>query len=591
MEKWFVAAKRADFAAWGERFGIDPVVARIIRNRDITDPEGVERFLHGTLKDCYSPWRMAGMERAAALILEAIEQGTSLRVIGDYDVDGVCASYILLRGLEALGAKVDAAIPHRIKDGYGLSEDLIREAAGAGVGMVITCDNGIAAAEPIALAGSLGIRTVVTDHHEVPFVEEGGLRRQLLPPADAVVDPRQEACTYPFPSVCGAVVAWKLIQALCEKKPAAGQEELFEDLIQMAALATVCDVMELRDENRIIVKEGLARMRRTQNPGLRALIEVNELDGARLNVYHLGFVLGPCLNATGRLDTALRGLELLRSSTKMEAMTVARELLELNNSRKNLTQKGVEAALEQIRERRLDRDPVMLIYLPELHESLAGIVAGKIREIYHHPVLVLTRGEQGVKGSGRSIEAYHMYDSLTAVKHYFTRYGGHRLAAGLSMREEDIESLRRDLNERSSLTEADFIPQVHIDVPMPMDYATFSLARELELLEPCGAGNPRPLFAQREVCFVEARRIGRGQNYARLTALSGRERLEVMFFGDVDAFCGFLEEKYGPGSAAVLFEGRALAACGGYRVSITYQLGIHSYRGRESLQFIMENYC
>lgn len=590
MEKWLVAAKKADFNEWSRLYQIDPVLARIIRNRDVVEPADVRKFLHGTMADCYSPWELYGMQQGVSLMQQEIEQGTHIRVIGDYDVDGISSAYILTRGLDALGAKVDTAIPHRMKDGYGLNEHLIEEACEAGVGCIITCDNGIAAAEPVAQAKTLGMRMIVTDHHEVPFEEVDGARRELLPQADVIIDPKQEQCQYPFKSICGGVVAYKFIQALCEKVQFPQTELLLQELLPFAALATVCDVMELKDENRIIVKEGLRLMQQTRNHGLRALLEVNDLDPAKVSAYHLGFVIGPCLNATGRLDTALRALELLQSTNKAEAMTAATQLKELNDSRKNLTIQGLEEAEQQIQEQRLFEDKVMVVYLPEVHESLAGIIAGRIRERYHHPVFVLTDAEEGIKGSGRSIDAYHMYDSMVAVKDFFSKFGGHKLAAGLTLAGRDVEAFRRALNEKALLTEDDFIPRVHIDVPMPLEYATFQLAKQLNQLEPFGVGNPKPLFAQKEVMFVGAKRIGAAGSYAKFTVempTNGYERQEeLMFFGNVEAFCSFLDEKYGAGSAKSLFEGN-----GNYRVSVTYQVGINSYRGRESLQFLMQNFC
>lgn len=590
MEKWLVAAKKADFNEWSKTYHIDPVLARIIRNRDVVEAADVQKFLYGTMADCYSPWELYGMEAGVNLMQQEIAQGTYIRVIGDYDVDGICSSYILTSGLKALGARVDTAIPHRMKDGYGLNEHLITEAYEAGVGCIITCDNGIAAREPVAQAKALGMRMIVTDHHEVPFEEENGVRRELLPEADVIIDPKQERCGYPFKSICGGVVAYKFIQALCESMAFAGTEKLLQELLPFAALATVCDVMELKDENRIIVKEGLKRMQTTGNHGLRALFEVNELEPAKVNAYHLGFVIGPCLNATGRLDTALRALELLQSENKAEAMTAATELKELNDSRKNLTLQGLEEAEKQIQEQKLYEDKVMVVYLPEVHESLAGIIAGRIREKYHHPVFVLTDGEEGVKGSGRSIDAYHMYDSMVAVKECFSKYGGHKLAAGLTLADRDVEAFRRALNEKAQLTEDDFVPRVHIDVPMPMEYATFELAKQLNQLEPFGVGNPKPLFAQKEVLFVGARRIGATGSYAKFIVELPKEgyetREDLMYFGDLEAFCAFLDKKYGEGSADSLFDGN-----GRFRVSVTYQAGINTYRGRESLQFIMQNYC
>lgn len=669
MEKWYVAAKKADFDAWSRRFGISPVVARVLRNRDLTEEEAVGRFLYGKLEDCHSPWLLKDMDRAVEEILDAIRKSLNIRVIGDYDVDGICASYILTKGLQALGARVDTAIPHRIHDGYGLNDHLIEEARQAGIGMIVTCDNGIAAAPQIALANSYGIKVIVTDHHEVPFVmervsegqsasdlsgeqdgmrdaaadkgtaaglsggqdgmrdaaadkgtasglsgeqagmgfvtadkrveedvaadkgtEEGAedteIRRELLPPALAVIDPKQEQCRYPFPGICGGVVAYKLIAALAERTGSPALGDSMEELLEFAALSTVCDVMELKDENRIFVKEGLKRLRRSRNLGIRALTEVNGIQPEKLSAYHLGFVIGPCLNATGRLDTARRALELLQSESKTEAMSAARELKELNDSRKNLTLQGVAQARRYLAEHQMEQDKVMVIFLPQVHESLAGIIAGRIREQYNHPVFILTRGEEGVKGSGRSIEGYHMYESMTKVKQYFTKFGGHAMAAGLSMREEDIESFRRDLNESCHLGPEDFVPRVHIDVPMPLDYADERIADELELLEPFGVGNPKPLFAQKNLVFLAGYKMGANKTCARyrVRTSAGAER-QLVFFGDLEEFGLFLEGKYGPGSEAALYAGR-----GNFAVSVAYQLGKNTYRGNTELQYVMQHY-
>ena len=580
MEKWYVAAKKADFDRWAAEYHISPVLARILRNRELTEDKEIRKFLYGTLEDCYSPWLLKDMDKAVEAVLAAVGRGTHIRVIGDYDVDGICSSYILTRGLRLLGASADTAIPHRIHDGYGLNEHLIREAKQDGVGLIVTCDNGIAAAAQIELAGSLGIDVVVTDHHEVPFrteeAEGGRVRRELLPPGLAVVDPKQEQCNYPFPGICGGVVAYKLVSALAEKTGSRELAEALEELLEFAALSTVCDVMELRDENRILVKEGLKRLRRTRNPGLRALMEVNGLEPEKLSAHHLGFVIGPCLNATGRLDTARRALELLQSSSLAEAMTAARELKELNDSRKNLTLKGVEQAEEYIAEHHMEQDKVMLIFLPQVHESLAGIIAGRIRERYNHPVFILTRGEEGVKGSGRSIEGYHMYEAMTAAARFFTKFGGHAMAAGLSMREEDIEGLRQAMNDGCLLAEEDFVPRVHIDVPMPLDYGNEALAEELELLEPFGVGNPKPLFAQKNLVFLSGYKMGSKKNCARYTVQTPEGgRKQLVFFGDLEKFGQFLEEKFGTGSQEALYEGHARFA-----VSVVYQLGRNTYQGR-----------
>lgn len=603
MEKWYVAAKKADFDKWAAEFGISPVVARILRNRDLTESSDIRKFLYGTLEDCYSPWLLKDMDKAVELLLRAVSEQTAIRVIGDYDVDGICSSYILTKGLQILGAKVDTAIPHRIHDGYGLNDHLIEEAKRDSIGMILTCDNGIAAAPQIKLANSYGMQVIVTDHHEIPFsktVDSGGResRVELLPPALAVIDPKREDCTYPFPNICGGVVAYKLMQALAERaleinSAVAGTagawalKEALDELLEFAAFATVCDVMELRDENRIIVKEGLKRLKSARNQGIRALMEVNGIEPEKLSAYHLGFVLGPCLNATGRLDTAKRALELLQSRTKVEAMSAARELKELNDSRKNLTLQGVEQAEKYVGEHHLEQDKVMVIFLPDVHESLAGIIAGRVREKYNHPVFILTRGEEGVKGSGRSIESYHMYESMTAVKQYFTKYGGHKLAAGLSMREEDIEPLRKALNGQAALTEEDFIPRVHIDVPMPLTYANEKLAEELELLEPFGVGNPRPLFAQKDLIFQTGFKMGANKTCARFRVNTPEgEGRQLVFFGDLEKFGEFLDEKYGAGSEETLYAGR-----GSFPVSVVYQLGLNTYKGKTELQYVMQYYC
>ncbi len=586
MEKWYVTMKKADFDGWARKFNITPVVARILRNRNMTGEEEVRKFLGGTLEDCYSPWLLKDMDRAVEEILAAIESDISIRVIGDYDVDGVCASYILTKGLQILGARADTAIPHRIHDGYGLNDHLIEMARQDGVGMIVTCDNGIAAAPQIALANSYGIKVVVTDHHEVPFVTEDGTRRELAPPALAVIDPKQERCSYPFPGICGGVVAYKLMTALAERTGSAELKDALEELLEFAALSTVCDVMELKDENRILVKEGLNRLRHTRNQGIRALTEVNGIDPEKLSAYHLGFVIGPCLNATGRLDTAKRALELLQSKNRVEAMTAARELKELNDSRENMTLQGVEQAERFLAQQGMEGDKVLVIYLPEVHESLAGIIAGRIRESHHHPVFILTKGEEGVKGSGRSIEGYHMYQAMTEVKQYFTKFGGHAMAAGLSMREEDVEAFRRDLNRNCRLEPEDFIPKVHIDVPMPIDYGDMRLAEELELLEPFGVGNPRPLFAHKDLIFLTGHKMGANQTCARYQVRTETgARCQVVFFGDLDKFGAFLEEKFGPGSEAALYAGR-----GNFPVSVAYQLGKNTYRGNTELQYVMQHY-
>lgn len=586
MEKWYVAVKKADFEAWSQKFDISVVTARIIRNRGLLTEQDVVKYLYGGLEDMYSCNLFKDMDQAVEVLQQKIEGQKTIRVIGDYDVDGICATYILTRGLRAAGAHVDTAIPHRIRDGYGLSKQLIIEAQEAGVDTILTCDNGIGAAPQIAYANELGMTVVVTDHHEVPYVEEDGTVQEVLPPAAAVVDPKRAECTYPYPNICGAMVAYKLIQALYEAKEQECQG-LLEELLQYAAIATVCDVMELLDENRIVVKEGLKRLRKNPPLGLLALMEVNGIEPERLSAYHIGFIIGPCMNATGRLDTAQRMLELLECTQKREALAIAAELKQLNESRKLMTQEGVKEAERYVLENEMEQDKVLVIFLPDSHESLSGIIAGRIREQFQKPVFVLSRGEEGVKGSGRSIEAYSMYESMAECKDLFTKFGGHKLAAGLSMEEKAIPTLRRRLNDGCTLTEEDFIPKVHIDIPMPLAMADKQLVQELEVLAPFGVANPRPLFARKDVRLISGKKVGAKENVGKYTIQEENGKvIEVIYFGDLVRFHSFLDEKYGVGSSERLY----VKKCD-FIFSLTYSLSINTYKGREEVQVVMQNFC
>ena len=600
MAKWFVAAKKADFYGIAEKFGISPVLARVIRNRDIIGEEAIEKYLHGTIKELYDPRLLKGMEQAVALLRTKIAANAPIRVIGDYDADGVCSTYILKKGLESCHAKVDTAIPHRMKDGYGLNEHLVEEAYRDGIDTILTCDNGIAAAEQIALAKSYGMTVIVTDHHEVPFEEaEDGTKTYLLPPADVVIDPKQPGDRYPFKEICGAVVAFKLMQEIFRSYglPALGEIQdgkgrgVLEELLEFAAFATVCDVMQLQDENRILVKHGLGLMQDSQNEGLKALMEVNGIlpgqQGKKLAAFHLGFVLGPCLNASGRLDSAARALSMLESKSREEAVPQAAFLKQLNDSRKEMTENYVAKAVEMIEEGPLKEDRVLVVFLPECHESIAGIIAGRIRERYYKPVFVLTRGEEGVKGSARSIEGYHIYEEMTKCKHFFTKYGGHRMAAGLSMREEDVEAFRQQINFICTLTEEDMQERVHIDVPMPVSHVSFGLVEELELLEPFGTGNPKPVFAQKALLFVSARALGKTGNAIRFTVMDDQDkRWEMMYFGGRDSFDAYAAEKYGEDAVKQLYEGRG----GGLKFDVVYYPGINTWQGNTRLQLVMQQY-
>ncbi len=593
MSKWMVAAKKADFNGIAEKYGITPVLARIIRNRDITQDCDIRRFLEGNLADLHDPFLMKGMEQAVELLLSRTEAGLPVRVIGDYDVDGICSTYILVRGLRFLGARVDRVIPHRIRDGYGLNDTLIEEAGADGIDTIITCDNGIAAAPQIALGKELGMTIIVTDHHEVPFEGEGQERRYLLPPADVVIDPKQPLCGYPFKQICGGVVAYKLIQALLMKagKEKEERDSFLGELLPFAALATVCDVMELRDENRIIVKFGLRAMKETGNLGLRALLQVNGIEEKEITPYHAGFILGPCLNATGRLDTALRALSLFEEKEWRDALVTATDLKNLNDSRKKMTEEGVEEAVRQVEESGICSDRVLVVYLPSCHESLAGIIAGRVRESFGKPAFVLTRGEEGIKGSGRSIESYSMYEEMTKCKDLFTRYGGHKMAAGLSLAgEEQVEEFRRRLNEYCTLTKEDFEEVVHIDVPMPLSYADKEFIKQLSRLEPFGVGNPKPLFARKDVSLIRGRILGKNRNVGKY--LIGDElgnTYDMIYFGDLKKLDAFLEEKYGTAIREELY-GRGLYNKEAL-ISMAYYPDINYYAGRESVQIVMQHYC
>lgn len=569
-EKWMIINKKADFKEIGRRYGVDQVLARIIRNRDIVKEHEIEKYLHGTLKDLYPPRLMKDMDRAVSILQEKIHGKKPVRVIGDYDIDGIQSTYILLKGIRRVGGVVSAAIPHRVRDGYGINENLIRQAKEQGTDTILTCDNGISAIEAIAYAKSLGMTVLVTDHHDIPYMEKDGVRTFLRSEADAIINPRQQDCGYPFDGICGAVVAWKLVQALYEAENIPEGEAM--EFLENAAFATVGDVMDLTDENRIIVKYGLEQMRRTKNPGLAALMRQKNVEPGRLGTYHLGFVLGPCMNASGRLDTAVRSLKLMLAESAEEAIPLAMELDGLNEERKAMTEAGVEEARGKILEEGWDKDKVMVIFLPELHESLAGIVAGRIREIYHKPAFVLTQSEDGVKGSGRSIGAYSMYEELCKCRHYFTKFGGHPMAAGFSMKERDVDRLRQDLNDLSGLSEEDFIPRIHIDVPMPLSYVTRELVEELELLGPFGKGNEKPVFADKNIKVPKKRIVGKNRNVLKMVLEDSYGfTYPGVYFGDVEEMSGFLERKN--------------------KISIIYYPEINSYMGREEIQFVVSNYC
>ena len=585
MERWVLLRKGADFEAIGKKYQISPRLACLIRNRDVIGEEAVDRYLNGTISDLYDGMLMKDMDKAIDILKEKILEDKKIRVIGDYDIDGVNATYILLEGLERLGADVDSDIPDRISDGYGLNRHLVERAYEAGVDTLITCDNGIAAADEIAYGKEMGMTVIVTDHHEVTFDEQDGEKRYRIPPADAVMDPKQPDCLYPFKGLCGAAVAYKMMEALWESM---GKDSAdLDDLIENVAIATIGDVMDLEDENRIFVKEGLQMLRRTKNPGLKALIECTGIDKNSLNSYHIGFVLGPCINASGRLDTAKRALELLRAGTQKEADILAGDLKALNDSRKDMTEEAVKQAEEQVETTTISKDKVLVVYLPDCHESLAGIVAGRIRENYYKPVFVLTDAEEGVKGSGRSIDGYHMYEELNKCKELLTKFGGHRLAAGLSLPKENVGKFREMLNKNCTLTEEEMKEKVTIDMEMPFGCVTEGLVKELELLEPFGKGNTKPVFAARDVTLLGARILGKNRNVLKLQVQDVNGcRIEAMLFHHADDFLGKLEEQYGKTEVEALLKGRGRQI----RISMTYYPDINEYMGKKTPQIVVTHY-
>lgn len=567
MERWVMLRKGADFAGIGKKFQISPRLACLIRNRDVVGEEAIGQYLNGTIGDLCDGMLMKDMDKAVEILREKLEEGKRLRVIGDYDIDGVNATYILLEGLKRLGADADYDIPDRMTDGYGLNIHLVQRAYDDGVDTVLTCDNGIAAAEEIAFGKDMGMTVIVTDHHEVPFEEWGGKKQYLLPPADAVVDPKRPDCEYPFPHLCGAAVAYKLMEALWESM--GRDSEDLDDLIENVAIATVGDVMDLKGENRIFVKEGLQMLERTRNPGLRSLIECTGLADKTISAYHIGFVLGPCLNASGRLDTAKRALRLLEAKTRKEADQLAWDLKALNDSRKEMTEKAVKEAELMVEASALKEDRVLVIYLPDCHESLAGIVAGRIRERYYKPAFVLTNASEGLKGSGRSIEAYSMYEELSRCKDLLMRFGGHRQAAGLSMKRENLESFRKMINDYCTLTPKDLTEKVVIDMEMPFSCVTEGLIRELALLEPFGKGNTKPVFAARNVRLMDMRVIGRKKNVLKMRAVDANgNTVEAVYFGDVENLSGRKDTL----------------------LSITYYPTLNEYMGQATPQIVITHY-
>lgn len=577
--------KGADFKSIGLKYGIDQVTARIIRNRDIVEDEDIRLFLQGDLSDCHDPALMKDGDKLTDILIKKINEGASIRIVGDYDIDGVMATFILKKSLDELGANVSYVIPDRISDGYGLNVRIIDDAYGDGIDTILTCDNGIAAIQEISHAKELGMCVLVTDHHEIPFEEINGEKKYILSDADAIVDPHQKDCNYPYKNLCGAAVAWKMMCLLFKKL--GKQTGILDEMLENVAFATVGDIMDLNGENRILVKEGLKRIHNTKNVGMRALISQCGLMAEQVESYHFGYVLGPCINASGRLDTATRALQMLLEEDENTASVIASELCVLNEERKELTKAGVDEAIRQYEECGYKDDTVVVIYMPEVHESIAGIIAGRVREYCHKPVFILTKSGDKVKGSGRSIEEYSMYEEMCKVKDVFFKFGGHPMAAGLSIEADRVDEFRRRINENSTLTEQDLMEKVKIDVPMPVSYVTKELVREFEILAPFGKGNPRPVFADKNMYISRMWIIGKNQNVLRLSMVSADGKpVSAIYFGDIDTFVGYLSEKFSSEDVDLAMRGRQNRLV----ISVVYAPRINSFRDEENLQFEIQFY-
>jgi len=592
MEKWVEIRKSGDFAKMSREIGVSPVIARILRNRDLITPQEIKSYLSPELGSLNDPMMLDGMDRVIFVLKEKIEQGRSIRIIGDYDVDGICSTYILFKALSYMGASVDYVIPHRIEDGYGINIKLIDDAHDAKIDTIITCDNGIAAYDQTEHAHELSMTMIITDHHEVPFEEINGEKIFKIPRADALVDPKLPDSHYPFQGICGAFVALKTIEALADLINVSGDSsfiQLKEELLEFAVLATVCDVMELKAENRTLVKIGSQLLSHSKNLGMRSLIHVTGMEDRIITPYHMGFVIGPCLNASGRLDTSLRALRLFTENDENEALKMAEELKQLNEERKNMTLLETEKAF-QIVDSMEKPDDVLVVYLPNCHESLAGIIAGRVREKYVHPTFVVTQTEKGLKGSGRSIDAYDMFEKLNApsVKSHLKKFGGHKLAAGISLENEDeLKLFKEALNSDSGLLENDFYEVVKIDMELPFDYADISLARELAKLEPFGVGNEKPLFAISSVTFISGTIIGKNKNVGKYKVKDKSGRVyEMIYFGDLKALEEFVESVYDKETAEKFHSGNMINVV----LGITYQIEVNSYKGNESVQLQLKHY-
>lgn len=583
-EQWFIQNKKGNFKVIANQCQISEIMAKLIVNRGISSKQELENYLNINIESMHKPEALKDMEKTGRILQEKIKEGKSIRVIGDYDVDGVMSTYILVSGLKNCGANVDYEIPDRKKDGYGINIDIIKQAKQDNIDTIITCDNGIAALSEMEYGVALGMTMLVTDHHNIVYEEVEGERQYYLPKAHAVVNPKQLDCTYPYKEICGAVVAYKVVQYLYQlyhKNP-----KQIEEFLEFAAIATVCDVMDLMDENRILVKLGLEKLMCTNNIGMQALLEEIGLKGKEISVYHLGFMIGPCINASGRLESAKAGLRMLLSDTQEEAKLLAKQLKELNDERKDMTNKGEKAAKEMIQQEGFEQDSVLVVYLPDCHESLAGIIAGRIKETYHKPTLILTKSEQGAKGSGRSIESYSMFDKLTECKDLLDKFGGHKMAAGFSLQVEKISEFRERLNKQAGLTEEDFIRKITFDDVLPFSKITIPLIKEFAMLEPYGVGNPKPLFALKNVAVKKAYILGANRNVLKLCLQQGDRIQEGILFRHIEKFQQFIQTEYGDTTWEALIEGGASDVL----IDIIFELNINCYNNRESIQIVLQHY-
>ena len=582
-EKWMLQTKKADFGEIAKKFNINPIVARVIRNRDVVGDKEIEEYLNTNIDTLSSPWLFKDMDKAVDILKIKINGKNKIRIISDYDVDGICSGYILNKALSELGADVDVVVPHRVNDGYGINESLIQDAKDAGVDTIVTCDNGIAASEQVDFAKELGMTVVITDHHEVPFVEENGEKKYIVPNADAVVNHKQATCEYPFKDLCGAMVAYQLMRALYESM---GQNQKnLESLLVYGAMATVCDVVPLKGENRTIVKTGLELIKTTKDVGLNALMDACGINKESIGSYHFGFILGPCLNASGRLDTAKRAVDLLNETDSEKALADAKKLKSLNDERKDITEQGAKEAIDMAREM---KDKILVLYLPNCHESVAGIIAGRVKEFFNKPSIVLTDAEDCVKGSGRSIDEYDMFENLSQVKDLFLKFGGHKMAAGLSIEKENIEELRTRLNEKCTLTEEDLMKKIEVDSELPFKFATFGLVNDLKKLEPFGVGNKKPIFAGKDIQINRIKILGKEGKAIRLemTDESGFKMQGIMF-NKSKRFMKFLSDKFGQDEIDKAMEG----VTNEIKLMLLYYPNINEFNGRQYLQLIIESFC